>query len=58
MTVDVRPFHGRIPGMPDLFHTYCDEHPEFGTCASEEQAHVDVATHLSSVSHWGAAREG
>ena len=42
----VRPFHASYPGMPQLFHTYCAEHPDFGTCAEEAQARRDVAEHL------------
>lgn len=46
MSTRVERFHQTYPGMPDLFHTYCDEHPEFGTCADEAQAHRDIADHI------------
>lgn len=42
----VRPFHQGVPGMASLFHTYCDDHPNFGTCAEEAQAHRDIADHI------------
>lgn len=32
--------------MPDLFHTYCEEHPEWGTCTPESEAHEEIAAHL------------
>lgn len=32
--------------MPDLFHTYCEEHPEWGTCTPEAEAHEEIAAHL------------
>lgn len=46
MSAYMKPFHQHIDGMPDLFHTYCDEHPDFGTCATEGRAHQDIAAHL------------
>ena len=48
MSVTMKPFHGTVPGMPNLFHTYCAEHPEFGTCAEDAQAHRDIAQHLET----------
>ncbi len=39
-------FHHSYPGTADLFHTYCADHPEWGTCAEEAQAHRDIADHL------------
>lgn len=50
-------FHGLIPGMLPLFHTYCEEHSGFGTCADEEQAHRDIADHLSA-EHAAVKQEG
>lgn len=41
-------FHQSYPEMPDLWHTYCSEHPDFGTCAEEAQAQRDIDTHLAS----------
>lgn len=40
------PFHDPYPGMPKLFHTYCPDHPDWGTCSEEAQAHRDIAEHL------------
>ncbi|MFJ6429699.1 hypothetical protein [Microbacterium maritypicum] len=48
LPTSMKRFHGLIPGMLPLFHTYCSEHPDFGTCADEEQAHRDIADHLSA----------
>lgn len=44
----MKPFHREYPGSPRLFHTYCSEHPDFGTCEEEVQAHRDIADHLAS----------
>ncbi|MBP5800755.1 hypothetical protein J2D78_01530 [Microbacterium maritypicum] len=44
----MKPFHREYPGLPGLFHTYCSEHPDFGTCEEEVQAHRDIADHLAS----------
>lgn len=44
----MKPFHREYPGLPRLFHTYCSEHPDFGTCEEEVQAHRDIADHLAS----------
>lgn len=44
----IKPFHGPWPGMPDLFHTYCSQHPDFGTCAAWDQAALDVREHVKS----------
>lgn len=43
---EMRRFHASYPGMPDLFHTYCEEHPEWGTCTPESEAHEEIAAHL------------
>lgn len=51
----MRPFHQPVPGMPDLFHTYCPEHPDFGTCTEEGAAHEAISLHLRDV-HGLAAR--
>jgi hypothetical protein len=53
----IKPWHGEWPGMPPLFHTYCSDHPNFGTCAEKEQAHRDVADHLAA-EHAPVKQEG
>lgn len=57
MITSIKPFHGPWPGMPDLFHTYCSDHPEFGTCAEQAQAHRDIADHLNA-EHAAVKQEG
>lgn len=57
MTTTIKPFHGSLPRLPDLFHTYCSEHPDFGTCAEEAQAHRDVAEHIEA-EHPAMKQEG
>lgn len=44
-TITVYPFHERYPGMEPLFHVSCDQHPEFGCCANERDAHLAAAAH-------------
>lgn len=34
----IYPFHLRYPGMPDLYHVRCDEHPHFGFCGTYDEA--------------------
>lgn len=48
MSAYMKPFHQTYPGLPDLFHTYCSDHPDFGTCAEEAKAHRDIANHLDA----------
>jgi hypothetical protein len=43
--VDVRPFHGSYPGLPDLFHLYCSECPDFGFCGEAAVANAMAAAH-------------
>lgn len=38
--------HNTYPGLPELFHTYCPGHLDWGTCSEEAQAHRDIAEHL------------
>lgn len=40
------PFHDTYPGLSQLFHTYCPDHSDWGTCGEVAQAHRDIADHL------------
>lgn len=57
MATTMRRFHQAYPGLPPLFHTYCSDHPKFGTCAEEAQAHRDIADHLDA-KHSAVEQEG
>jgi len=46
--VTMRRFHKSYPGMPDLWHTSCEDHPDWGTCAEKDQAEQDVDAHMKS----------
>ena len=46
-SVTVYPFHRPVPGLPDLFHVSCAEHPEFGFCGTREQAYWARLDHLA-----------
>ena len=41
----VYPFHAPFPGMPDLFHVRCAEHPDFGLCAEWDEARSAAIEH-------------
>lgn len=41
----IRPFHAHIVGMEDLFHVYCERHPEFGFCGNEDAAREEALQH-------------
>lgn len=47
--VSLRPFHQHIPGMDRLWHTYCADHPDFGTCSDEAGAYIAIGEHLRSM---------
>ena len=57
MSTSVKRAHQPIPGMSPLFHTYCSDHPEFGTCEEEARAHRDIADHLDA-EHAAVKQEG
>lgn len=46
MSTTIKRFHQSYPGMADLYHTYCEDHPDWGVCAELADAHEAVATHL------------
>lgn len=41
----IRPFHEKYPGMPQLFHVYCEAHPDFGFCGVEHVAREAALGH-------------
>lgn len=43
--IKVYRFHETYPGMEDLYHVSCDQHPEFGCCANEKDANLAAAEH-------------
>ena len=43
----IRPFHQRYPGMPELFHVYCKQHPDFGFCGEEHEACAAALLHVA-----------
>lgn len=47
-------FHESYPGLPDLWHTCCDEHPNWGTCGTEEEAIAEIQKHVDR-KHIGGA---
>ncbi len=42
----MRPFHRPYPGLPDLFHTYCSDHPDFAYCGTRNAAENAIREHL------------
>ena len=44
----IYPFHARYPNLPELFHTACDEHPDWGVCGERHEAESAVFEHLHS----------
>jgi hypothetical protein len=38
-------FHQSYPGMSDLYHTYCEDHTDFGICGTLEEAEVAINEH-------------
>jgi len=42
----IYPFHGTMPGMPDLYHVRCSRHPEFAGCFELAQAGDEVQHHM------------
>lgn len=47
----IRPFHKRYVGMPELFHVYCERHPDFGVCGTDAEARESALQHGGSASH-------
>ena len=45
MTVTVKPFHQTFPKVEPLFHTYCDQCPEYGICGEQHEADASAAQH-------------
>lgn len=43
--INVYPFHQSYPGMPDLFHVSCAEHPDYGFCGERDQADAAATDH-------------
>ena len=46
--IDVYPFHGRYPDLPDLFHVACPRCPDFGFCGERDRADVMAAEHAKT----------
>lgn len=49
--IKVYPFHAPFPGLPELFHVSCDEHPDFGFCGEKSDAEDIAAGHR--IDHYG-----
>lgn len=54
----IRPFHMPMRGMPDLFHVYCERHPEFGFCGDETEARNAALEHGRKHERMGAGSDG
>ena len=46
--VTMRRVHASYPGVPDLFHTSCTEHPRFGTCEEMDAAAATARAHAAT----------
>lgn len=42
----IYPFHRRLPGMDNLYHTRCSKHPSFTLCGSLVPIEAAVEEHL------------
>ncbi len=47
--VTVYPFHGSYPGLPDLYHVRCAQHPDFTGCVTASELGECVGDHLIAV---------
>ena len=43
--IEIKRFHETYPGMEDLYHVYCAEHPDYGFCGEIELANAQAASH-------------
>ena len=43
--ITARRFHKSYPGMDDLYHTYCEQCPDWGTCGTQEETLAWMRAH-------------
>lgn len=54
--VVMRPFHQPFPNLGQLWHVYCEKHPDFGHCGVEGAA-AQVALEHGNKHERGSSRE-
>lgn len=43
--IRIEKFHQSYPGVEDLYHTYCSEHPDWGVCSTKPLAEEEILLH-------------